>query len=413
MDLTRRLRATPALSTDDASELRQEMIFECCKWDPQSGDVPVLAPFAFVLSPASWQELAAAAEALYRETLRAEAEIAARSDLIALLDLPPTLARALRAQSSSPASNAGSLRIMRFDFHPAREGWRVSEVNSDVPGGYIESSGFAHLMATRFRGTAVAADPVDILADSLRRRHGDSGALGLVHATAYLDDRQVMVFLQRQLSRRGINSQLLSPADITWRDARAFVEGTPLSALLRFFPVEWLPNLPGSAWKNFLGTTTTPQINPGRAALSQSKRLPLAWPHLKEPLPRWKEYSPETRPWTESLADSPEWVCKPSFGRVGDGLGLHGTTESREWRDIVRARRQRPREWIAQRRFDSVPVDTPAGPRHVCLGIYVIDGQAAGIYGRLATRPLIDHRAQDVAVLVDNATSSNALIRSP
>lgn len=412
MDLTRCLRCTPALSADAASELRQDMIFDCCKWDPQAGDVSVLAPFALILTPTCWRELAAAAEALYRETLRAEAEIAARSDLISRLKLPAALARALRPRDP-PRVSTDALRIMRFDFHPAREGWRVSEVNSDVPGGYIESSGFARLMAARFPETAVAADPVEVLADSLRRRHKNSDTLGLVHATAYLDDRQVMIFLQRQLSRRGMSSQLLSPADITWRETGAFAGDTPLSALLRFFPVEWLPNLPGSTWKNFFRPAPIPQINPGQAAISQSKRFPLTWPQLQEPLARWKELSPETREWSESLADSPEWVCKPSFGRVGDGLGLHGATEPREWRDIVRARRQRPPEWIAQRRFNSLPLETPAGPRHVCLGLYVIDGQAAGIYGRIAARPLIDHLAQDVAVLVDTSATANTPPLSP
>ena len=35
---------------------------------------------------------------------------------------------------------------------------------------------------------------------------------------------------------------------------------------------------------------------------------------------------------------------------------------------------------------------------HLCFGVYVIDGRAAGIYGRMATQPLINHTARDVAV---------------
>jgi hypothetical protein len=34
-----------------------------------------------------------------------------------------------------------------------------------------------------------------------------------------------------------------------------------------------------------------------------------------------------------------------------------------------------------------------------CLGVYTIDGRAAGIYGRLSARPLVDYAAVDVAVL--------------
>ena len=33
--------------------------------------------------------------------------------------------------------------------------------------------------------------------------------------------------------------------------------------------------------------------------------------------------------------------------------------------------------------------------------MFVVDGVAAGVYGRVASRPLIDERARDVAVLVE------------
>ena len=49
-------------------------------------------------------------------------------------------------------------------------------------------------------------------------------------------------------------------------------------------------------------------------------------------------------------------------------------------------------------------VATPLRMRGVDLypsiGIYTIDGHAAGAYGRIAERPLIDGRARDTAVLV-------------
>jgi hypothetical protein len=34
-----------------------------------------------------------------------------------------------------------NIRLMRFDFHPSIDGnWVVTEVNSDVPGGFAEAS---------------------------------------------------------------------------------------------------------------------------------------------------------------------------------------------------------------------------------------------------------------------------------
>ncbi|MBC8011635.1 MAG: hypothetical protein H7067_16240, partial [Burkholderiales bacterium] len=54
----------------------------------------------------------------------------------------------------------------------------------------------------------------------------------------------------------------------------------------------------------------------------------------------------------------------------------------------------------AQRRFHATAWHTDEGPRFPCLGVYVVEGRAAGIYGRVSPRPLIDAHAQDVAVLV-------------
>jgi glutathionylspermidine synthase len=227
------------------------------------------------------------------------------------------------------------------------------------------------------------------------------GDIGLVHATAFTDDRQVMVFIQRFLERSGITSHLLSPADVDWRGGVAYAGGRPLPALLRFFPVEWLPNLPGRTWKAFFENTTTLQVNPGRAALSQSKRFPIIWPYLHSEVSVWQELLPPTQPWQENLGD--DWVCKPAFGRVGDGIGLCGVTSDSDWKLIRKARRRRPEEWIAQRRFCPIACETPAGPLYPCISVYVIDGRAAGIYGRVARRPLIDYLAQDVAVLVAGA----------
>jgi hypothetical protein len=60
-----------------------------------------------------------------------------------------------------------------------------------------------------------------------------------------------------------------------------------------------------------------------------------------------------------------------------------------------------PGHWVAQRRFESVPVPTPGGPRHVCVGVYTVNGRTAGAYARLAEKPLIDFAAVDVALLIE------------
>jgi hypothetical protein len=95
-----------------------------------------------------------------------------------------------------------------------------------------------------------------------------------------------------------------------------------------------------------------------------------------------------------------QWVLKPAWGRVGDGVGIAGLTEEREYAKILREARRRPGGWAAQERFEAAPVETDGGPRYPCIGVYTVEGRAAGAYGRLSERPLIDPRAQEAAVLV-------------
>ncbi|MCL4192911.1 MAG: hypothetical protein KJZ87_14350, partial [Thermoguttaceae bacterium] len=77
-----------------------------------------------------WQRLAQTAERLDAETRAAEEELCQRPDLQRLLGLPWRIRRALRRAATPPAGP----RVMRFDFHFTTDGWRISEVNSDVPG---------------------------------------------------------------------------------------------------------------------------------------------------------------------------------------------------------------------------------------------------------------------------------------
>jgi len=227
-----------------------------------------------------------------------------------------------------------------------------------------------------------------------------------VHATAYTDDRQVMEFLGRRLEEVGVRSIPLSPDQILWRDGRAHLRGSPPRAfdlVVRFYPAEWLPNLPrASGWQAFARGARTPASNPATALIVQSKRFPLVWDELETPLPTWRALLPETRdPRRANWVRDSDWVLKPALGRVGEGVVLSGADARPEAR---RARRQAfffPRHWVAQRRFQAVPMETGDGPRFPCFGVYTVDGRAAGVYARVGSTPLIDWAAQDAAVLLE------------
>ncbi len=403
--------ATPWIETapvDPAEHLRlrRRAIFECCKWDPQVEDVSTVAPFPLLLRREAWDGIVRDSEALAAEVMAAEEELAHRPELHRELGIPFAVRRALRNVSAHGAT-PGMARVLRFDFHWTTEGWRISEANTDVPGGFNEASGFARIVAPLFPGSEPSGDPAGSLADAVAAATKPGGTVALVHATAYTDDRQVMVFLAAELESRGCQAQLAAPDHLRWQDGRARIESGWFSgevdALLRFFPAEWLPNLPRACgWKHFFRGGRTPVSNPATALLTQSKRFPLVWDRLKTPLPSWRRLLPETRdprhaPWKKENG----WVLKPALGRVGDGIGLAGATVEKEWKPIRRAVRFGARWWAAQRKFEAVPMLVAGETFYPCVGVYTIDGRAAGAYGRVARRRIIDHLAQDVAVLVE------------
>jgi hypothetical protein len=125
------------------------------------------------------------------------------------------------------------------------------------------------------------------------------------------------------------------------------------------------------------------------------------WNGLQTPLPTWRSLLPETRsPDVVSDLEGGHWALKPALGHEGHDIRIRTVTEPEAWRRIVKFVRKHPAHWIAQRRFDMVPLPTPEGLLYPCLGVYVIADRIAGCYGRMASEPLIDVRSREVAVLV-------------
>ena len=403
------LRLGTALPPTEYARLVRRAIFECDKWDPQVEDVSALAPFPLLLARDGWDALARLAEALAAETLAAETELLHRPELHGVLGLPRRVLAALR-QVAPRESCPGVARLARFDFHPTADGWRITEVNSDVPGGLNEASGIARLMAEAFTDATLPGDPAAAYAAALLAS-GAGTRIALVHATAFSDDHQVMRYLARELDSRGAQTVLISPAQLRWVEGRAWVIGAPWTepadTLVRFFPAEWLPELPRAAgWRHWFAAGRTPASNPAAALLTQSKRFPLVWDALRTALPTWRALLPETRdPRDAAWLDGDEWVIKPALGRVGDGVGIAGVTAPGDWQRIVRSIRWHSRHWVAQRRFAAAPLTVADEPRYPSIGVFTIGTRAVGVYGRVARRALIDSKAQEAAVLVETGVA--------
>jgi hypothetical protein len=396
----------PVAPLDDSAfaEFRRRAIFDCCKWDPQVGDACVLARHPLVIRAEAWREVTVHAEALAREALALEAALSSRPRLHRRLGLPRALRRALRGIGSRGEAR-GAARIVRFDFHFTDEGWRISEANTDVPGGLNEASGFPPLLAPHYPAFTPAGDPAAAYVAASLAAGAPAAHVAFVHATAYSDDQQMMLFLARRFVSAGVHAHLASPSHLRWRDGRAHLDGRdwrgPLDLVVRFFPSEWLTLLPRAAgWPALFAGSRTPLSNPATAVLTQTKRLPLVFDALPSPAPAWLALLPETRDPRDVPRQSTDWVLKPALGRVGEGVLVPGLLDRKQDRDIRRAARWWPSRWAAQRRFHVVPLEIAGEPRYPCLGVYTLDARVVGAYGRVAKRPLIDAQAEDAAVLI-------------
>lgn len=400
------LQPLPSLDQSTAVIVRRRAIFDCFKWDPQVEDVATLTMFPLVIDKRAWVELASAAEGLAQEVLAAEQELLKRPQLHEKLVLPKPIKALLKdAQPQAPACVA--TRVIRFDFHFTTEGWRISEANNDVPGGFNEGSGFTQIMAEHYRDFMPIDDPAGKLITKLLQSSDAISNVGFVHATSYTEDTQVMKYLAHRLEDYQVKTHLISPDQLTWLNGRAHLKNSYMNVemdlLVRFFPADWMANLSRSCdWKHFFVGSQTPICNPAATILCQGKRFPLVWDELETPLPNWRKYLPETvDAGSVDWQRDKKWLLKPAWGRVGERISMPGITESKVALKIEKEVIKAPAQWIAQRRFETVPVIAEGKSYYPCIGVYTVDGKAAGIYARISESPIINNMAQDVAVLIE------------
>jgi glutathionylspermidine synthase len=394
-------------------ELRREMELRHCKWDAQVGDLAALAPTPLVIEPETWNELAESAEALAAETEALEAAVLERPDLFAMIGLPRTLRAVFAGGECRVPSGA---RVLRFDFHWTTEGWRVSEVNSDVPGGYTEATSFTHLVAAHVPRTRTAGNPTAALIDAILRRRDGDARVALINAPGHMEDHQVVAYLAARIRERGVGAEVVAPSHIRWIDGKARIENqwcrAPVSAIVRFYQVEWLARLPrplAAAWRPMFAGGRTPIVNTGTAALTESKRLPLVWDRLSVPVPTWRRLLPETRPLAAApWAQDEGWILKTAYCNTGDTVTMRSALPASEWRWRAWSARLRPRAWVAQRRFETVPIADHGVRVFPCIGVYTVDGTAVGAYARVSETPVIDYAARDAALLISETPAKGA-----
>jgi hypothetical protein len=254
-----------------------------------------------------------------------------------------------------------------------------------------------------------AGDPSAAWAEAILARGDPSLPIGSIAAPGFLEDMQVVSHLRGLLEARGVRGVLGHACHVHAREGHARFTTSeyagPVGALVRFHQAEWLARLRhlGSIEGLFVGGLT-PVTAPGTAVFTESKRLPLLWDRLKAPSTAFREAMPESRdpraaPW---MRHPDEWVLKGTYSNTGDEVVFpEALTRSARLALVARVL-ARPTRWVAQRRFTTAAVPTPFGDARLCIGVYAVEGRAAGAYVRLATRAIVDGAAIDAPLLVEN-----------
>ena len=368
-------------------EYRHDAIFKAYKWDLQAGEQSTISDSAILMEGDVAGFLAETAVRLYHETVNIENALKDRPDLGVFIGVSEEMATTLQRCSYEPTKHT---RLMRFDFHPTKTGWAVSEVNSDAIAGFAEAAILPLLAERFFCGYARYGDFGGILADSLKRQMPPGATIAYLYHTHIVEDYQNLRFLGDILERDGYKTAYLSPDNIKWKDGKP----VGIDGIVRCFPAELMEHAKGLDWVNFLNSDT-PSCNHPIAVLTQSKRLPLVWDKLDVGIDTWKKMLPKTTGIKRAFWDK-RFILKPAFGRTGEGINIPGTISLEENRAIVADASINPNQWVAQKMFKSRLFNN----MHICIGAFVVDGMFAGFYGRASDKLRIDADASDVPVLV-------------
>jgi glutathionylspermidine synthase len=393
-------------------DYRMDAIFKAYKWDPQCEDYNTVSEYACLLTRETAIQLEQWAEDLTSELLAIERVLLANPNLCKAFHLDSDVIREF-VKAHNPCDPSKHVRLMRYDFHPTDEGWRLSEVNADVPCGFAESVLLPELAAEFFPDCEVRGNVAQSLFESFapKLRRVGCPRIAYVHATSYSDDRQVLQYLHDYFEERGIAGVFAAPDHIGWSGQGAYTTfgsagkgGSDVGGIIRSFPAEWLYMFRKKCCRGYFNTGI-PSCNHPAAVLTQSKRLPLIWEQLENEygltLSTWRKLLPETvapNPKDLSRYDRDNWIFKYAMGRVGDGITMKGAISAEEESKIMKAVRKFPKDWVAQRKFRSLPLGEEG--LHLCVGVFTVDGKASGFFGRTSRYNLIDSYAADIPILI-------------
>ena len=340
-------------------DYRIDAMFDCYKWDPQFLDHNTLSRYALVLTEQEAKEVAGFTEKLDIETRNAEVYLNHHLELTKKLKIPRQIKKELKRMKNYDAEK--HIRLMRYDFHPTQEHkWVISEVNSDVPGGFAEAS-LLPLLACNYINSKkyISMNFGDCLAIAITNKIRPKGTIMFVHCTSYSDDRQVMQYIGDHMETLGYRVIYGASDHIQFqhKEAVCILDGyqEKIDCIVRFTPLEWLKDMKPKTWGGYFDTVT-PSCNHPIAIFAQTKRFPLIWDELEKhgiQLNTWKQLLPHTIE-VKDVKGKSGYIYKPAWGRVGEKISIQEACDEEEYQAILKDVKRYPSHYFSE--AEDIPV---------------------------------------------------------
>ena len=302
----------------------------------------------------------------------------------------------------------------RLDVFDCDSGFVLCEINADTPSGQSDIEACSRVLGPHL---PPGSDPndrygdmlCDCIAEWFAAQVDDRAParVGLVYPTDLPEDMALIQLYSEWFRGRGWEVVLGSPYNIERRDdGGVSLLGAPVDVILRHYKTDWWgeriqgrsdeePYLDPEPLEQTLWLMEAERngkllvVNPFGAMLAQDKRsMAFFWEHIdlfsSEGQRAIREFVPETRllrtvGGDRAKAERTEWVLKSDFGCEGEEVVIGDLCPDADWAiEIDGALGDR---WVLQRRFH--PRDV-AGHGLANYGVYIIGGEPAGLYVRLA-----------------------------
>jgi glutathionylspermidine synthase len=328
--------------------------------------------------------------------------------------------------------------VARADVFLTAAGPQVAELNCDTPTGEPEAIELgrvclAHrLMDDAEKGAAQhLLDPNDALADHMRRmllrffarvETRDSKVAGIVYPTEFPEDLAVIALYRTWLEALGFRVVVGSPYNLGGSEGgKVQLLGEPIDLLVRHYKTDWWSER-STAFLDDEVATAEPLakqlelliaavdsgllavVNPLGSVLAQNKRMmAFFWERIHLFGTADQQTIRELVPLTMRLESAhpamikvqkDDWVLKSDYGAEGDEVVVGKYVTEAVWQASLKL--ARPGRFIVQRYFSALA----SAEGHINnYGVFVVGGEAAGIYLRSQPGPT-DAGALSVPVLL-------------